>query len=175
LTPAPQVNWATLERIRAMWPGQAGDQGILHPDDALRAVEAGVNALIVSNHGGRQLDTAPSPLEMLPAIRDAVGDRAELIYDSGIRRGTDVIIAMCLGVRLCLFGRPPLYGRGRCRNARRHARHRHPVEGDRHHHDADRMRQARPARAAHAAAARRTNASAPDYRPAIAGRPAIDG
>ena len=110
LTPAPSVNWATLERIRAMWTGNLAVKGILHPDDAVRAIDAGANAIIVSNHGGRQLDFAPSPLDMLPAIRDAVGGRADLIYDSGIRRGSDVIIALCLGARLALFGRPPLYG-----------------------------------------------------------------
>ena len=110
MTPAPSVNWATLERIRKMWPENLAIKGILHPDDAVRAVDAGANAIIVSNHGGRQLDFAPSPLDMLPAVRDAIGSRAELIYDSGIRRGSDVIIAMCLGARMVLFGRPPLYG-----------------------------------------------------------------
>ena len=110
LTPAPMVNWGTLERIRSMWPGNLVIKGILHPDDAVRAVDLGANAIIVSNHGGRQLDVAPSPLEMLPAVREAIGSRAELIYDSGIRRGSDVIIAMCLGARLVLLGRPPLYG-----------------------------------------------------------------
>ena len=110
LTPAPSVNWATLERIRAMWAGSLAVKGILHPDDAVRAVETGANAIIVSNHGGRQLEFAPSPLEMLPAIARVVGARADLIYDSGIRRGSDVIIALCLGARLALFGRPPLYG-----------------------------------------------------------------
>ena len=110
MTPAPSVSWATIERIRAMWPGTLALKGILHPDDAVRAVDMGADAIIVSNHGGRQLDVAPAPLEMLPSIRDAVGGRAELIYDSGIRRGSDVLIAMCLGVRMVLFGRPPLYG-----------------------------------------------------------------
>ena len=110
LTPAPSVNWATLERVRAMWGGTLAVKGILHPDDAVRAVDAGANAIIVSNHGGRQLDVAPSPLEMLPAIRNAIGERAELIFDSGIRRGSDVIIALSLGARSVLFGRPPLYG-----------------------------------------------------------------
>ena len=110
MTPSPSVNWATLERIRAMWSGTLAVKGILHPDDAVRAVEVGANAIIVSNHGGRQLDFAPSPLEMLPVIATAVGERAAVIYDSGIRRGSDVIIALCLGARFALFGRPPLYG-----------------------------------------------------------------
>ena len=110
MTPSPSVNWATLARIRAMWSGSLAVKGILHPDDAVRAVDTGADAIIVSNHGGRQLDFAPSPLEMLPVIATAVGERAALIYDSGIRRGSDVIIALCLGARFALFGRPPLYG-----------------------------------------------------------------
>jgi L-lactate dehydrogenase (cytochrome)/(S)-mandelate dehydrogenase len=110
LTPAPMMTWSTLERIRALWNGNLVIKGILHPEDAARAVELGVQAIIVSNHGGRQLDTAPSPLEMLPAIRAAVGERIELILDSGVRRGSDAVIALCLGARLVLFGRPPIYG-----------------------------------------------------------------
>ncbi len=70
----------------------------------------GADALVVSNHGGRQLDAAPSPLEMLPAIRAAVGDDVELILDSGVRRGSDVVIARCLGAKVSLFGRPTLFG-----------------------------------------------------------------
>lgn len=110
LTPAPMVTWSTLERIRELWPGQLAVKGILHPDDAVRAVQLGAQALIVSNHGGRQLDCAPSPLTMLPEIRNAVGDGIDLILDSGVRRGSDVVIALCLGARAVLFGRPPAYG-----------------------------------------------------------------
>lgn len=110
LTPTPTVTWKTVERMRAAWQGNLALKGILHPDDALQAVNLGVNAIIVSNHGGRQLDAAPAPLEMLPVIRAAVGDRLELILDSGVRRGSDIIIGMCLGARFTIFGRPTLYG-----------------------------------------------------------------
>ena len=110
LTPAPMVQWAHLQRIREAWPGPLVVKGLLHPDDARQASGMGVDALVVSNHGGRQLDAAPSPLEMLPAIRAAVGDDVELILDSGVRRGSDVVIARCLGAKFSLFGRPTLYG-----------------------------------------------------------------
>ncbi|CAN5596139.1 alpha-hydroxy acid oxidase [soil metagenome] len=110
LTPAPMVQWSHLQRIREAWAGPLVVKGILHPDDARQAARMGVDALVVSNHGGRQLDMAPSPLEMLPAIRAAVGDDMELILDSGVRRGSDVIIAKCLGAKFSLFGRPTLFG-----------------------------------------------------------------
>ena len=109
LTPAPMVSWDHLRRIRDAWKGPLVLKGLLHPDDAREAARLGVDGLVVSNHGGRQLDAAPSPLEMLPAIRAAVGDRVELILDSGVRRGSDVVIARCLGARSAIFGRPTLY------------------------------------------------------------------
>ena len=110
LTPAPMIKWQTLERIRADWSGPLVVKGLLHPDDARQAAAMGVDALIVSNHGGRQLDVAPTPLEMLPAIRAAVGDKVELMLDSGVRRGSDIVIAKCLGARFSTFGRPTLFG-----------------------------------------------------------------
>jgi len=110
LTPAPMIKWQTLERIRAAWKGPLAIKGLLHPDDARQAASIGVDALIVSNHGGRQLDVAPTPIEMLPAIRAAVGDRVELMVDSGVRRGSDIVIARCLGARFAFFGRPTLFG-----------------------------------------------------------------
>lgn len=109
LTPAPMVSWEHLRRIRDAWQGPLVIKGLLHPDDAREAVRLGANGLVVSNHGGRQLDAAPSPLEMLPLIRAAVGDQAELILDSGVRRGSDAVIARCLGARSIIFGRPTLY------------------------------------------------------------------
>jgi len=109
LTPAPMVSWEHLRRIREEWPGPLVIKGLMHPDDAREAVRLGADGLVVSNHGGRQLDAAPSPLEMLPAIRVAVGDQVELILDSGVRRGSDVVIARCLGGSSCIFGRPTLY------------------------------------------------------------------
>lgn len=110
LTPAPMVSWDHLRRIRDAWQGPMVIKGLLHPDDAREAARMGVNGLVVSNHGGRQLDVAPSPLEMLPAIHAAVGNQVELILDSGVRRGSDVVIARCLGARAVIFGRPSLYG-----------------------------------------------------------------
>ena len=110
LTPAPMVQWQHLQRIRDAWSGPLVVKGLMHPDDARQAVRMGVDALVVSNHGGRQLDAAPSPLEMLPAIRAAVGDGVELILDSGVRRGSDVVIARCLGANFSIFGRPTLFG-----------------------------------------------------------------
>ena len=109
LTPAPGVTWQTLENIRRLWPHSLVIKGILHPDDARMAADLGCDAIIVSNHGGRQLDAAPSPLDMLPGIRAAVGERVELMLDSGIRRGSDIVIAMCLGANFSFFGRPTLY------------------------------------------------------------------
>ena len=85
-------------------------KGVMHPADAERAHKLGVDGLMVSNHGARQLDRAPSPVEVLPAIRDAVGDKMTLMLDSGIRRGSDVVTAMCLGAKFCFVGRMTLYG-----------------------------------------------------------------
>ncbi|CAG4899961.1 alpha-hydroxy acid oxidase [Paraburkholderia gardini] len=110
LTPAPEVCWDHLHRIRDAWSGPLVIKGLLHPEDALEAVRIGADGLVVSNHGGRQLDTAPSPLEMLPAIRAAVGEDVQLILDSGVRRGSDLVIAGCLGASAAVFGRPSLYG-----------------------------------------------------------------
>jgi L-lactate dehydrogenase (cytochrome)/(S)-mandelate dehydrogenase len=110
LTPAPMVQWQHLQRIREAWPGPLVVKGLMHPEDARQAVRLGVDALVISNHGGRQLDAAPSPLEVLPAIRAAVGHDVELLLDSGVRRGSDVVIARCLGAKFCLFGRPTLFG-----------------------------------------------------------------
>ncbi|MFC7398111.1 alpha-hydroxy acid oxidase [Chelatococcus sp. GCM10030263] len=109
-TPASEQTWADLEHYRKLWPGKLVVKGILHPDDALRAAALGVDGIIVSNHGGRQLDMAPSPIEMLPLIRAAVGDRVVLMLDSGVRRGSDILIALCLGAQFVFIGRSTLYG-----------------------------------------------------------------
>lgn len=108
--PAPDLTWTFLEKIRRLWPRKLFIKGIMHPDDAFRSAEMGVDGIMVSNHGGRQLDRAPSPLQVLPAIREAVGDRIEITLDGGIRRGSDVVIALCLGARMVFVGRPALYG-----------------------------------------------------------------
>ncbi|HEY0676035.1 MAG TPA: alpha-hydroxy-acid oxidizing protein, partial [Immundisolibacter sp.] len=87
-------------------------KGILHPDDARQAVAAGADAIIVSNHGGRQLDGAPSTISALPRIADALGGAAEIILDSGVRRGADIRQALALGARACMIGKAALYGLG---------------------------------------------------------------
>ncbi|HET7677477.1 MAG TPA: alpha-hydroxy acid oxidase [Candidatus Limnocylindrales bacterium] len=84
-------------------------KGVLHPDDARLAVEHGAAAVIVSNHGGRQLDRVPATIEALPAVAEAVGDRAEIYLDGGVRRGTDVVTALALGAQAVFLGRPVLY------------------------------------------------------------------
>jgi L-lactate dehydrogenase (cytochrome)/(S)-mandelate dehydrogenase len=109
LTPAPMTSWKTITAIRREWEGPLVIKGVLHPDDAIQSAEHGLDGIIVSNHGARQLDCAPSPISMLPAIRAAVGDRMTLMLDSGVRRGSDVITAKCLGAQACFFGRPTLY------------------------------------------------------------------
>jgi (S)-mandelate dehydrogenase len=109
-TPASGQSWRELERYRALWPGKLIVKGILHPDDAVRAADLGADGVIVSNHGGRQLDHAPASVAMFPAIRDAAGDRVTLMLDSGIRRGTDVIVGLCLGAAVTCVGRAAVYG-----------------------------------------------------------------
>jgi len=109
-TPAAAQTWRDLERYRRLFPGPLVVKGILNPADAIRAAEIGVNGLIVSNHGGRQLDQAPASLDALPAIKAAVGDKLTIMLDSGVRRGADILIAFCLGAQFVFFGRPTLYG-----------------------------------------------------------------
>jgi len=104
------VSWDDLEWIRSQWDGPVGVKGVLRPADAVRAADLGASAVIVSNHGGRQLDRAPAGLEALPAVVDAVGDRVEVLCDSGFRRGGDIVAALALGARGVLIGRPYLYG-----------------------------------------------------------------
>ncbi|RKE78171.1 alpha-hydroxy acid oxidase [Rhizobium sp. AG855] len=103
------LNWVHLQRIRARWKGNLVVKGILHEEDARQAVELGVNGIVISNHGGRQLDGAVSPLDALPAIVNAVGGRTIVMLDGGIRRGTDVLTALGLGAQFVFIGRPFLY------------------------------------------------------------------
>lgn len=107
--PVPS-SWEDVARIRKLWPRNFVIKGIMHPADAVRAGAMGVDGLMISNHGGRQLDRAPSPLDVLPTIRDAVGDKVTLMFDSGIRRGSDVLTALCLGAKFVFVGRWTLYG-----------------------------------------------------------------
>jgi isopentenyl diphosphate isomerase/L-lactate dehydrogenase-like FMN-dependent dehydrogenase len=102
--------WDDLAWMRARWKGPFGIKGIVDPGDARRAVELGAEVIYVSNHGGRQLDSAPAALEALPAIVEVVGGRAEVVLDGGVRRGTDIIKALCLGARCISIGRPWVYG-----------------------------------------------------------------
>jgi L-lactate dehydrogenase (cytochrome) len=104
------VTWRDVEWIRDEWAGPLAVKGFLSPEDSIRAADTGVDAIIVSNHGGRQLDHVPATVQLLPAIVDAVGDRTEILFDSGIRRGTDVLAALALGARAVLIGRAYLYG-----------------------------------------------------------------
>ena len=108
-TPSP-VLWKDVENFRRLWPGNLVLKGVMHPDDATRAAAMGVDGVMVSNHGARQLDRAPSPIEVLPAIHAAVGDKMTVMCDSGIRRGSDIIVALCLGAKFVFVGRHTLYG-----------------------------------------------------------------
>ena len=92
------------------WNGPAILKGVVRADDARRAVDMGFNAIMVSNHGGRQLDRSATPLSVLPSIVQAVGSDAEVILDGGVRRGGDVLTALALGAKAASFGRPYLYG-----------------------------------------------------------------
>jgi L-lactate dehydrogenase (cytochrome) len=108
----PRLSWNDVEWIKKRWGGKLILKGIMDPDDARRAVDSGADALIVSNHGGRQLDGAPSAIRALPPIVEAVGSRIEVWMDGGIRSGQDVLKAIALGARGTLIGRAFLYGLG---------------------------------------------------------------
>jgi L-lactate dehydrogenase (cytochrome) len=103
-------NWQDAEWLLGEWNGPSVIKGVVREDDAVRAVATGFNAIMVSNHGGRQLDGSPAPIDVLEGIVDAVGDRAEVILDGGIRYGTDALKALALGARAVSFARPYLYG-----------------------------------------------------------------
>jgi L-lactate dehydrogenase (cytochrome) len=104
------MTWDTAAWLREIWPGKLLIKGVLRADDAKRAAEAGFDGIIVSNHGGRQLDQTPAPIEVLAEIVAAVEGKAEVILDGGVRRGTDVLKALALGATACMTGRPFLYG-----------------------------------------------------------------
>lgn len=103
------LNWTHLQRIRARWQGNLVVKGILHEADARKAAELGVDGIVVSNHGGRQLDGALSPLDALPAIVNSVGTHTVIMLDGGVRRGTDVLKALAIGAKFVFVGRPFLY------------------------------------------------------------------
>jgi L-lactate dehydrogenase (cytochrome) len=106
----PAATLADVGQLRASWPGALVVKGVQGVDDARAVVDAGADAVVISNHGGRQLDRSPTPLEQLPAVVAAVGDRAEVYVDGGVLDGADVVAAVALGARACLVGRAYLYG-----------------------------------------------------------------
>jgi L-lactate dehydrogenase (cytochrome) len=106
------LNWKDIDWIRSIWPGKLILKGILDVEDAELAAKTGAQALVVSNHGGRQLDGAPSSIEVLPEIVDAVGSQMEIMFDGGIRTGMDVVRALALGAKSCMIGRAYAYGLG---------------------------------------------------------------
>lgn len=102
--------WRDLETLRQLWPGKLVIKGLLHPADAQRAQDAGVDGIIVSNHGARQLDSAPTALDVFPAIRAQIGRRIPLMLDGGVRRGADIVKAKALGADFVFVGRATMYG-----------------------------------------------------------------
>ncbi|GAA0504286.1 alpha-hydroxy-acid oxidizing enzyme [Saccharopolyspora subtropica] len=107
-TPLP--TWADVAWLREQWGGPFAIKGITRPDDARRAVDAGATAISVSNHGGNNLDSTPAAIRLLPAVANAVGDQIEVLFDGGIRRGSDVVKALALGARAVMIGRASLWG-----------------------------------------------------------------
>jgi len=105
-----KLTWAHAERMIQRWNGPFAIKGIMSAEDARRAVDIGATAIMVSNHGGRQLDTTPAPIELVAEVREAVGDDVDIILDGGVRRGTHVLKALALGATACSIGRPYLYG-----------------------------------------------------------------
>ena len=108
----PSMSWTDLDWLRSRWSGPLVLKGVQSVDDAVLAAEVGVEAVQLSNHGGRQLDSAPSPISLVEPVVQAVGDRLEVICDGGVRRGSDIVKALALGARACSIGRAYLYGLG---------------------------------------------------------------
>jgi L-lactate dehydrogenase (cytochrome) len=108
----PGLSWRDVEWMRSVWAGPLVIKGVQTVADARLAADAGVEAIALSNHGGRQLDSAPATLDLVAPVADAVGDRLEIICDGGVRRGSDIVKAVALGARACMAGRAYLYGLG---------------------------------------------------------------
>jgi L-lactate dehydrogenase (cytochrome) len=106
----PSISWRDVEWMIAEWNGTSIIKGILTVEDAGRSFDCGADAVVVSNHGGRQLDSAPSSISVLREVVEAVGERGDVLLDGGVRRGSDIAKALALGARACLVGRPYLYG-----------------------------------------------------------------
>ena len=107
---ADKVSWEDVDRLRDIWPGKLIIKGVMRVDDAQMAVERGADAIIVSNHGGRNMDSAPATIAVLPKIVAHVGDKVDVIVDSGVRRGSDIVKCLALGAKAVLAGRATLYG-----------------------------------------------------------------
>jgi L-lactate dehydrogenase (cytochrome) len=106
----PSVNWKDVAWVRSLWPGKLVLKGVIDPDDARRAADAGADAVVVSNHGGRQLDGAPSTIAALPHVIEALRGRCEVLFDGGVMSGQDILKALAHGARGCLVGKAFLYG-----------------------------------------------------------------
>jgi (S)-mandelate dehydrogenase len=106
----PALDWPAIRRLRELWPGKLFLKGVERPDDAERAAAAGCDGIVVSNHGGRQLDGAAATLEALPAVASAVGTKIMVLLDGGVRRGVDILKARALGAHGVLTGRATLFG-----------------------------------------------------------------
>ncbi|MGB3501616.1 MAG: alpha-hydroxy acid oxidase [Mesorhizobium sp.] len=109
-TPDPTQDWDDVKRVRDLWKGNLLVKGVLHPDDAVTARNMGADGIVISTHGGRQMDRAPAPLSCVGPIRRAVGDDMTIIVDGGIRRGADIVCALAAGANFTLVGRSALYG-----------------------------------------------------------------
>ena len=106
----PEMTWADVDLLRKIWKGPLIIKGLLHPHDAREAIKRGVDGIIVSNHGGRQLDGAIAGIDALPAMIDAAEQKIPIMVDGGFRRGSDIVKALALGASACLIGRPHLWG-----------------------------------------------------------------
>jgi isopentenyl diphosphate isomerase/L-lactate dehydrogenase-like FMN-dependent dehydrogenase len=106
----PAMSWRDVDEVRRVWTGPLVLKGVLHPAEARETLDRGVDAIIVSNHGGRQLDGAPAAIDALPEVVEAAGGRIPVLVDGGIRRGADVVKALALGAQACLIARPQLWG-----------------------------------------------------------------
>jgi len=108
----PALSWKDVEWVRSLWPGELIIKGVLDDEDARLVAKTGASAIVVSDHGGRQLDGAPSSISALPKVAEAVGGEIEVMFDGGIRSGQDVMRALALGARSCLIGRAYIFGLG---------------------------------------------------------------
>lgn len=106
----PSIHWRDVEWLAAQWNGPLAIKGVMTPEDARRSTASGASGVMISNHGGRQLDGAPAPIDQIARVRDVLGDGPDVICDGGIRRGSDIVKALALGATACSIGRPYLWG-----------------------------------------------------------------